>query len=115
MPYCVKCSRCRLVALKSTAELNRKAAKAKRKGIWTVEEIDAHLRNGKEMAKVFAGAGAKYLSKKQAIKELHDAVYNASQLIETLEGAGKIRGNGHHVRQELSAMAAKLLGDRWRE
>lgn len=47
--------------------------------------------------------------------ELSNAVYEAARLLETLEYAGKIRGNGHHMRQEVARFAVDLLKERWVE
>ena len=48
-------------------------------------------------------------------------VYKATRIIEELEycksndGGKRIRGNGHHIRQEIAAFAANLLKDRWED
>ena len=48
--------------------------------------------------------------------DLSNAVYAASvKIFETLEYAGHIRGNGHHMAQALSAQAVSLLKERWWE
>lgn len=47
--------------------------------------------------------------------EILNSVYAATVLIEWLEHAGKVRGNGHHIRQEVAAAAAKILKERWIE
>lgn len=43
------------------------------------------------------------------------SVYAATQLIEQLEYAGRIRGNGHHLRQEIAEFAVKLMRERWED
>lgn len=62
MPDCDKCkrascpgwTRCSLVDIQPTMELERKAKKARRRqNIWTVEEIDAARRFGDELAEFF--------------------------------------------------------------
>lgn len=47
--------------------------------------------------------------------ELSKRVYAATRLIEELEFAGHVRGNGHHIRQEIAAFAVKLLREQWEE
>lgn len=44
---------------------------------------------------------------------LSNNVYEASRLIEQLEYAGKVRGNGHHARQAIAAAATEELKSRW--
>ena len=46
---------------------------------------------------------------------LSKLVYEATQLFETLENMGRIRGNGHHARQNLANTAVAELKDRWVE
>ena len=46
--------------------------------------------------------------------ELENAVYKATRIIEDLEGQGKVIGNGHHIRQQISAFAVRMLISRWR-
>jgi hypothetical protein len=45
---------------------------------------------------------------------LENAVYEAAALIEKLEYAGKVDGNGHHARQKIAALAGEELASRWR-
>ena len=47
--------------------------------------------------------------------ELSKRVYAATRLIEELEFAGHVRGNGHHIRQEIAAFAVKLLREQWED
>ena len=47
--------------------------------------------------------------------EVCGAIYEASGLFEILEGKGKIYGNGHHIRQELSRFAMQLMEDYWKK
>lgn len=48
-------------------------------------------------------------------------VYKATRIIEDLEyckssnGWKRIRGNGHHIRQEIAEFAEKLLKERWED
>lgn len=44
---------------------------------------------------------------------LSNRVYEATALFEQLEGAGLVRGNGHHMRQEVCQFACDLLKERW--
>lgn len=45
--------------------------------------------------------------------ELMNAVYAATAIMERMEHAGKIRGNGHHARQAVAAKAVEELRGRW--
>lgn len=47
-----------------------------------------------------------------AVAEIENAVYEASSLLERLEGVGRLLGNGHHARQKVAAFAAKELKER---
>lgn len=53
------------------------------------------------------------VTKELAISEIQNAVYQASHLFERLEGVGKIRGNGHHLMQEVASKAKELMEERW--
>ncbi len=44
-----------------------------------------------------------------------NAAYDALGIFESLEHAGKVRGNGHHMRQEIAKAAADLVRERWVE
>lgn len=44
---------------------------------------------------------------------IENAVYEATILIERLENAGKVSGNGHHARQAAAKAAADILKERW--
>lgn len=48
-----------------------------------------------------------------AESNLLNAVYAACQLLEQLEYAGHLQGNGHHARQKIAVMAADELRRRW--
>lgn len=48
-----------------------------------------------------------------AAAELSNAVYASTGFLEELEYAGKLRGNGHHARQEVAEAAVKVLRERW--
>lgn len=56
-----------------------------------------------------------------ASAEISNRVYDATRLIECLEfckandGGKRIRGNGHHIRQDISEFAVKLLKENWEE
>lgn len=56
-----------------------------------------------------------------ATTEISKRVYKATGLIERLEfckasdGGKRIRGNGHHLRQEIAKFAEKLLKENWEE
>lgn len=53
------------------------------------------------------------MDKKTAIAEIQKVVYEATKLIEQLEKAGKIYGNGDYIRQSISNNAKKLLKEMW--
>jgi hypothetical protein len=55
------------------------------------------------------------MTKSQAIANIGNVIYEASSLFEQLEGYGKCIGNGHHIRQEVSEFAQKLMSDRFKE
>lgn len=42
-----------------------------------------------------------------------NAVYEATALIEQLQYAGKVSGNGHHARQHVAQCAVEELRKRW--
>ncbi len=50
-----------------------------------------------------------------AVAEIRNAVYAATDLFEKLEWAEKAYGNGHHARQKVSEFAADELRRRWRK
>ena len=50
---------------------------------------------------------------KDAETELSAQVYKATAILEQLESAGLILGNGHHMRQALAENAVELLRKRW--
>lgn len=45
--------------------------------------------------------------------ELSNAIYAAARLLEDLEHAGLVHGNGHHMRQAVAESAVELLRERW--
>lgn len=53
------------------------------------------------------------MSIEDACCHLANAIYKASALIEQLERAGKVSGNGHHARQTLAKQATEELRCRW--
>jgi hypothetical protein len=54
------------------------------------------------------------MSLRDAEVELSNLVYEATALIERLEGAGLVWGNGHHHRQRVAEFATNLLKESWR-
>lgn len=56
-----------------------------------------------------------------ACAEISKRVYEATRFIEYLEfceandGGKRIRGNGHHLRQQIAELSVKLLKDNWEE
>lgn len=55
------------------------------------------------------------LTLEEARREITNAVYAATALIETWEHEGMIVGNGHHIRQQAADNVADLVETRWRE
>ena len=54
------------------------------------------------------------MSLEDAKAALANAVYEASYLLERLEYAGKVNGNGHHARQAVAKFATDELESSWR-
>ena len=63
--------------------------------------------------RVFTAEELKNMTKEDAKRLLSISVYQATSLIEKLEGAGKIRGNGHHARQKIATYVEEEIGGRW--
>jgi len=57
----------------------------------------------------------KNMSLESAQNEISNAIYQASALFELLEYAGKVRGNGHHIAQDLGTHASEKMAERWVE
>lgn len=53
------------------------------------------------------------LSLDEARGQISTAIYEATALFEQLEASGRVRGNGHHMRQAVAEFATKLLRERW--
>lgn len=51
----------------------------------------------------------------KAKTELSNRIYDTARIIELLGGKGKVRGNGHHIRQNIAAYAENLLEEKWRD
>ena len=60
---------------------------------------------------VYTDEELKKMSLKEARTAISNEVYSGSALFELLEG--KVRGNGHHIRQEVARYAQKLMEERW--
>lgn len=58
---------------------------------------------------------AKEMSKETARAEISNAVYEACSLFERLEGCGKVIGNGHHIRQQISKFATDVFDKRYED
>jgi acetoin utilization deacetylase AcuC-like enzyme len=56
----------------------------------------------------------KAMTVEQASAEISKAVYAATAIMEKLEAAGHLKGNGHHARQKLATAAAEDLKSRWK-
>ena len=46
--------------------------------------------------------------------ELANRIYAAAEMIEELERAGRVFGNGHQARQKIAAYAENELKERWK-
>ena len=55
------------------------------------------------------------LDRESAVNEIENIIYTATSLIERLEGAGKIYGNGHHIRQRIAGFAVQQIEKNWKE
>ena len=62
------------------------------------------------------------LTLSDTMNEISNVVYQATGLIEALEfttdpetGKPKIWGNGHHIRQQIAALAAEVVKERWND
>lgn len=56
----------------------------------------------------------KEMSLEEAQRQLGNQIYAAAALIEKLEQAGKVSGNGHHARQKIAQFAGEDLAKRWK-
>lgn len=54
------------------------------------------------------------MTKEAAVNRISNLVYEATALFERLEGAGLVRGNGHHMRQKVAAFAQEMVEERWK-
>lgn len=65
---------------------------------------------------IYEDGKAKTVSVETAEVDVSNAAYAAVVgLFESLEHAGKIRGNGHHMAQEVAKHASDLVKSRWAE
>jgi hypothetical protein len=55
------------------------------------------------------------LSKEDAMIELENRIYEATGLFEYLEHAGKVFGNGHHMRQQAQNAVRRIVKEHWNE
>lgn len=71
--------------------------------------------------KIYTDEQLQSMTLEDASVEISNQVYAATGLIERLElckandGSKRIRGNGHHIRQEIAAFAVKLIKYQWVE
>jgi len=63
--------------------------------------------------KEFTDEQIKIMPLEDACTYIINSVYENTALIELLEDAGKIRGNGHCIRQNIAAYAEKIIKERW--
>ena len=64
-------------------------------------------------AEWYAKLDFKKMDQESIEAEVRKRVYNACLVFERLEDAGRIRGNGHHMAQDFSTMAANEIRERW--
>ena len=64
---------------------------------------------------IYSDEELKNMSLKDAQTAISNEVYSGSALFELLEGKNKVRGNGHHIRQEMARYAQKLMEERWND
>ena len=55
----------------------------------------------------------KDMTLKEAMNEVSNEVYLGSAIVEELEHAGKIFGNGHHIRQAIAKFAEDYIRAQW--
>ena len=55
------------------------------------------------------------MTKKEAVTEIGNRVYQAALLFEELEGKGHIEGNGHHMAQAIAEHAKLVMEQRFKE
>lgn len=70
---------------------------------------------GKEFMKNYTDKELAEMTFSEAETALSNSIYEASALIERLQYAGKISGNGHHARQAIVKHAVAELFMRWLE
>lgn len=56
----------------------------------------------------------KQMDKESLAAELSNRVYDAALLLEQMEGAGLIGGNGHHKAQRVAAYAVQQMNEAWK-
>ena len=49
------------------------------------------------------------MTREEAVNLITNSVYASTELMERLEAAGKLRGNGHHARQAVSLKAEEEI------
>ena len=59
------------------------------------------------------GKSYRNMTRESAEHLVEHVVYTATRIIENLEMAGKLHGNGHHMRQKLASIAKKMVHNRW--
>lgn len=53
------------------------------------------------------------MTEDEAVAIISNMVYQASHLFERLESVRKVRGNGHHMMQQIAESAQNLMRERW--
>jgi hypothetical protein len=79
-------------------------------------ELIAYFDSLDRLKRHFGGMGMKLPeTMRDAEVEVMNQVYQATQVLESLADAGKLDGNGHHIRQAAARLVGDLLKVRWRE
>ena len=55
------------------------------------------------------------MTKQQAADYLSDAIYKVAIIFETWEAEGKVKGNGHHIAQDIAAYAEHVVQQRYED
>ncbi len=53
------------------------------------------------------------MTKEDAMIEVANDVYRTCLIFEAFEGLGAVRGNGHHMAQNIAKKASDLMEERW--
>jgi hypothetical protein len=82
-----------------------------------LQNTEEQLKRIEAMPRDFSKTELQMMTLSDAKTELQNRIYVATSFIEDLEfcKVNKIRGNGHHIRQQICEFAANLLEERWED